>query len=70
MALSLIVPCESGASSCGTITRLTHAVPTEEETKAQREAERDARALLIGSALLIFGTLVWAYGDLIGGPPP
>lgn len=44
-------------------------VPTEEETEADRQAKIDGSASKLGITLAIVGTLVWAYGDLIGGLP-
>jgi len=46
-----------------------HIVPTPEEIEADRQATLDAQATQWGAALAVAGTLVWAYGDLIGGLP-
>ncbi|MGY2259282.1 hypothetical protein [Pseudomonas sp. SDO55104_S430] len=46
-----------------------HLIPTEEETEADRQTTLDGSASKLGITLAIIGTLVWAYGDLIGGFP-
>lgn len=46
-----------------------HLVPTAEETEADRQATIDGSASKLGITLAIVGTLIWAYGDLIGGLP-
>ena len=46
-----------------------HIIPTPEEVEANRQAKTDARAVSCGAILAVFGTLVWAYGDLIGAAP-
>lgn len=47
-----------------------HIIPTPEETEAKRQAVLDAKAAQIGVFLAVAGTLIWAYGDLLGGLPP
>lgn len=32
--------------------------------------ERDSRAVIVGTLLLVAGTLIWAYGDLLPGAFP
>lgn len=46
-----------------------HIVPKPEEIEADRQTKLDATASRIGVFLALVGTLVWAYGDLIGGVP-
>lgn len=46
-----------------------HLVPTEAEAEAGRQTQIDGTASKWGVAIAIAGTLVWAYGDLIGGLP-
>ncbi|WP_423203931.1 hypothetical protein PGC34_18995 [Pseudomonas kribbensis] len=46
-----------------------HVVPTEAEAEADRQAKIDGSASKWGMTMAIVGTLVWAYGDLIGGLP-
>jgi hypothetical protein len=46
-----------------------HAVPTPEEVEVSRQANLDAKAARIGAFLAVTGTLIWAYGDLLGGIP-
>lgn len=43
--------------------------PTEKEIEADRQATIDGSASKLGITMAIIGTLVWAYGDLIGGLP-
>lgn len=43
-----------------------HIPPTPEEVEADRQSELDARAAQIGTFMAVAGTLIWAYGDLIG----
>ena len=43
--------------------------PTPEELEADREAHCDGVASQIGFWMAIVGTLIWAYGDLLGGIP-
>ena len=43
--------------------------PTPEEIEAQRQRVLDGRALKHGTWLVITGTLIWAYGELLGGLP-
>lgn len=31
----------------------------------KEDQERDSRAVIIGAIIMIFGTLIWAYGDLV-----
>lgn len=40
--------------------------PTPEELEADRQQLLDARAARLGALLAVAGTLVWAYGDLLG----
>jgi len=44
-----------------------HAAPTSDEKEADRQLQIDISSMRIGAALLLFGTLVWAFGDLVGG---
>lgn len=46
-----------------------HVVPTEAEAEADRQAKIDGSASKWGVTMAIVGTLVWAYGDLVGGFP-
>ena len=46
-----------------------HAIPTPEEVEEDRQANLDAKAAEIGTFLAVTGTLIWAYGDLLGGIP-
>jgi hypothetical protein len=46
-----------------------HVVPTNAELESERQAGLDAYAAKIGVFMAFAGTLVWAYGDLIGGLP-
>jgi hypothetical protein len=46
-----------------------HAAPTEEEIESARQTDLDARAAQLGAVLAVLGTLIWAYGDLLGGLP-
>jgi len=46
-----------------------HVVPTPEEVEEERQTTLDATASHIGVYMALVGTLVWAYGDLIGGVP-
>ncbi|WP_154716798.1 hypothetical protein [Sterolibacterium denitrificans] len=41
--------------------------PTPKEIEAERQSKLDATASHIGVYMALIGTLVWAYGDLIGG---
>jgi hypothetical protein len=43
--------------------------PTPEEIEEQRQSKLDAKASNIGVDMALVGTLIWAYGDLIGGLP-
>jgi hypothetical protein len=43
--------------------------PTPEEIEEERQTTLDARASQYGVALALVGTVIWAYGDLIGGLP-
>ncbi len=40
-------------------------VPTPEEKAAEREAQDDVTASLMGFICAVVGTIIWAYGDLI-----
>lgn len=46
-----------------------HFPPTPEEIECGRQAKLDAIASHVGIFMALIGTLVWAYGDLIGGLP-
>lgn len=46
-----------------------HIVPTPEEIEAVRQTTLDAKASHIGVYMALFGTIVWAYGDLFGEIP-
>lgn len=46
-----------------------HVVPTPEEIKADHQAQLDGKASQTGIIMAIVGTLIWAYGDLVGGLP-
>lgn len=46
-----------------------HSEPTADEIEKARQATLDAIASHIGVYMALVGTLVWAYGDLIGGVP-
>ena len=46
-----------------------HLVPTPEEVEGARQTTLDAKATHIGAYMALVGTLIWAYGDLIGGVP-
>jgi hypothetical protein len=46
-----------------------HFVPTPEEIEEERQTTLDATASNIGVYMALVGTVVWAYGDLIGGVP-
>ncbi len=46
-----------------------HLEPTPEEIEAERQSKLDATASHIGVCMALIGTVVWAYGDLIGGVP-
>ena len=43
--------------------------PTPEEIEEERQITLDAAASRIGIYMALVGTVVWAYGDLIGGLP-
>jgi hypothetical protein len=45
---------------------LGNLVPTEEEIEIDRQREIDGKASKLGMSMAIVGTLIWAYGDLIG----
>lgn len=45
---------------------LGHIEPTPEDQEKDRQESKDSDALLIGGILSIIGTLIWAYGDLMG----
>jgi len=40
-------------------------VPTDEEINEKKQLKIDIRAAKIGVALLLIGTLIWAFGDLL-----
>ncbi|MBI3100103.1 MAG: hypothetical protein HYY98_00885 [Burkholderiales bacterium] len=42
---------------------------TPEEIEAERQSRLDATASHVGVYMALVGTVVWAYGDLIGGFP-
>ncbi len=44
-----------------------HVVPTPAEIEEDRQMKLDATATQIGAVMAIVGTVIWAYGDLIGG---
>jgi drug/metabolite transporter (DMT)-like permease len=46
-----------------------HIEPTPEELEEERQSTLDAKASKIGLTMAIVGTVVWAYGDLVGGLP-
>lgn len=46
---------------------LGNIVETPEEAEADRQAKIDGMASVLGVNMAVFGTLVWAYGDLVGG---
>ena len=46
-----------------------HYPPTPEEIEEERQMNLDAMASRIGIYMALVGTLVWAYGDLVGGLP-
>lgn len=46
-----------------------HAAPTPQEREEDRQRKLDATATQIGVAMAFAGTLIWAYGDLVGGLP-
>jgi hypothetical protein len=46
-----------------------HVPPTPEEVEEKRQTKLGATATQIGAAMAVVGTLIWAYGDLIGGLP-
>lgn len=46
-----------------------HAEPTPEEREEDRQTKLDVTATQIGVAMALVGTLIWAYGDLVGGLP-
>ena len=41
-------------------------VPTEEELEADHQTQIDGSASRLGVSMAVVGTLVWAYGDLVG----
>ena len=43
-----------------------HFAPTQEEVEAIRQSRIDSRASQVGIAFALAGTLIWAYGDLLG----
>lgn len=46
-----------------------HLEPTPEEIEAERQSKLDATGSHIGVYMAVIGTVIWAYGDLIGGLP-
>lgn len=46
-----------------------HFEPTLKEIEAEHQSKLDATAYHIGVYMALIGTIVWAYGDLIGGLP-
>ena len=48
---------------------LGHIVETQEEIEEARQEELDAIATKIGLCTALLGSIIWAYGDLIGGLP-
>lgn len=40
-----------------------------EDIEEERQERLDAKAAVIGVIMVLAGTIVWAYGDLIGGLP-
>jgi hypothetical protein len=46
-----------------------HVIATAVEIEADRQAKIDGSASKLGVSMAIIGTLVWAYGDLVGGLP-
>ena len=46
-----------------------HLEPTPEEIEAEHQSKLDATASHIGVYMALVGTIIWAYGDLIGGVP-
>ena len=43
-----------------------HLVPIAEEIEAEHQAKIDGSASMLGVSMAIVGTLIWAYGDLVG----
>ena len=43
-----------------------HAVPTGAELAADRQRRADISAMYLGFSMVVFGTVIWAYGDLLG----
>jgi hypothetical protein len=41
--------------------------PNSVEIEANRQSDLDNTASLIGFVLIILGTIIWGYGDLVGG---
>jgi hypothetical protein len=46
-----------------------HVVPTPAEIKISIQSKIDARASKSGVIMALIGTIIWAYGDLLGGIP-
>jgi hypothetical protein len=44
-----------------------HFEPTPEEIEEEQQTKLDAIALYVGWAMILIGTFIWAYGDIIGG---
>ncbi len=45
------------------------AAPTAEEVEEEEQSRLDAKATQIGVIMAVVGTMIRAYGDLIGGSP-
>ncbi|MFL1478260.1 hypothetical protein [Pseudomonas grimontii] len=41
--------------------------PTAAEIESDRQVKIDGRASMCGAYMAVVGTLIWAYGDLVGG---
>jgi hypothetical protein len=48
-----------------TVMNMGHFVPTEKEKKEEKQIEKDIKAFKWGPWFLMFGTIIWAFGDLI-----
>lgn len=44
-----------------------HFTPTEEEKEAEKQLRKDIQAAQIGICVIIVGTLIWGFGDLLSG---
>lgn len=51
------------------VNNLGSIIATPEEIKEDTQKTHDANALKIGVYMSVVGTLIWAYGDLLGGLP-